>query len=143
RGIHALLSNLRQASESPHYPLHAPDRSISPSHCLPGPRWTDSATSVAHVCVGAAGSCAHRFLSRRWSGPPHEWLIVGAGRSGRRPLIAKRLGRLTIDERNLPGGTSMLMTSLCRLLGIEHPIFSVGMGTCAAPELAAAVSNAG
>ena len=37
----------------------------------------------------------------------------------------------------------MLMTSLCRLLGIEHPIFSVGMGTCAAPELAAAVSNAG
>ena len=37
----------------------------------------------------------------------------------------------------------MLMTSLCRLLGIEHPIFSVGMGTCAGPELAAAVSNAG
>ena len=37
----------------------------------------------------------------------------------------------------------MLKTTLCRQLGIEHPIFSVGMGTCAGPELAAAVSNAG
>jgi NAD(P)H-dependent flavin oxidoreductase YrpB (nitropropane dioxygenase family) len=37
----------------------------------------------------------------------------------------------------------MLTTPLCRLLGIEHPIFSVGMGTCAGPELAAAVSSAG
>ncbi len=37
----------------------------------------------------------------------------------------------------------MLRTPLCRLLGIEHPIFSVGMGTGAGPELAAAVSNAG
>lgn len=37
----------------------------------------------------------------------------------------------------------MLKTTLCRQLGIDHPIFSVGMGTCAGPELAAAVSNAG
>src|SRR5881296_1269169 len=38
RGIHALLSNLREASESSHYALHGPDRSISPSHCISGPR---------------------------------------------------------------------------------------------------------
>jgi nitronate monooxygenase len=37
----------------------------------------------------------------------------------------------------------MVSTPLCHLLGIEHPIFSAGMGTCAGPELAAAVSNAG
>src|SRR5262245_50935121 len=38
----------------------------------------------------------------------------------------------------------MLQTSLCRLLGIEYPIFSVGMGGgMAGPELVAAVSNAG
>ena len=37
----------------------------------------------------------------------------------------------------------MLRTALCRQLGIDHPIFSVGMGPAAGPELAAAVSNAG
>ncbi|HEY7496052.1 MAG TPA: nitronate monooxygenase [Candidatus Tectomicrobia bacterium] len=38
----------------------------------------------------------------------------------------------------------MLQTPLCRQLGIEHPLFSVGMGGgMAGPELAAAVSNAG
>jgi len=38
----------------------------------------------------------------------------------------------------------MLKTLLCRQLGIEYPIFSVGMGGgMAGPELAAAVSNAG
>jgi NAD(P)H-dependent flavin oxidoreductase YrpB (nitropropane dioxygenase family) len=37
----------------------------------------------------------------------------------------------------------MLTTPLCRQLGIVHPIFSVGMGAAAGPELAAAVSNAG
>jgi nitronate monooxygenase len=37
----------------------------------------------------------------------------------------------------------MLRTPLCRQLGIEYPIFSVGMGPAAGPELAAAVSNAG
>ena len=38
----------------------------------------------------------------------------------------------------------MLKTALCRQLGIEYPIFSVGMGGgMAGPELAAAVSNAG
>jgi nitronate monooxygenase len=37
----------------------------------------------------------------------------------------------------------MLQTSLCRQLGIEYPIFSVGFGAAARPELAAAVSNAG
>ncbi len=37
-----------------------------------------------------------------------------------------------------------LHTPLCQQLGIEHPIFSVGMGGgMAGPELAAAVSNAG
>jgi NAD(P)H-dependent flavin oxidoreductase YrpB (nitropropane dioxygenase family) len=34
-------------------------------------------------------------------------------------------------------------TPLCGELGIEHPIFSVGFGPGAPPELAAAVSNAG
>jgi nitronate monooxygenase len=37
----------------------------------------------------------------------------------------------------------MLKTALCEQLGIEHPIFSVGMGPAATAELAAAVSNAG
>jgi nitronate monooxygenase len=36
-----------------------------------------------------------------------------------------------------------LRTPLCDLLGIDHPILSVGFGTSATPELAAAVSNAG
>src|SRR5688500_7920490 len=34
-------------------------------------------------------------------------------------------------------------TSLCDLLGIEHPILSVGFGPTAGPELVAAVSAAG
>jgi NAD(P)H-dependent flavin oxidoreductase YrpB (nitropropane dioxygenase family) len=34
-------------------------------------------------------------------------------------------------------------TALCRTLGIRYPIFSVGFGISAGPELAAAVSNAG
>jgi nitronate monooxygenase len=38
---------------------------------------------------------------------------------------------------------SSLRTRLCRELGIEYPICSVGMGMAAGPELAAAVSNAG
>ncbi len=38
----------------------------------------------------------------------------------------------------------MLKTPLCRQLGIEYPIFSVGMGiNMAGPELVAAVSEAG
>ncbi len=37
----------------------------------------------------------------------------------------------------------MLTTPLCHQLGITYPIFSVGMGALAGPELAAAVSNAG
>jgi nitronate monooxygenase len=37
----------------------------------------------------------------------------------------------------------MLRTPLCRALGIEHPIFSAGIGAAAGPELAAAVSGAG
>ncbi len=38
----------------------------------------------------------------------------------------------------------MLKTPLCKLLGIEYPIFSVGMGgNISGPELTAAVSNAG
>jgi nitronate monooxygenase len=36
-----------------------------------------------------------------------------------------------------------LQTPLCRDLGIEYPIFSVGFGVSAGPELVAAVSNAG
>ena len=39
--------------------------------------------------------------------------------------------------------TSPLHTPLCRDLGLDHPIFSVGFGGAAIPELAAAVSNAG
>jgi len=37
----------------------------------------------------------------------------------------------------------MLRTPLCHQIGIAYPIFSVGMGPVAGPELAAAVSNAG
>jgi len=37
----------------------------------------------------------------------------------------------------------MLQTPLCHQIGIAYPIFSVGMGPVAGPELAAAVSNAG
>jgi NAD(P)H-dependent flavin oxidoreductase YrpB (nitropropane dioxygenase family) len=37
----------------------------------------------------------------------------------------------------------LLKTPLCRTLGIDHPIFSVGFGLGAGPELAAAVSGAG
>jgi NAD(P)H-dependent flavin oxidoreductase YrpB (nitropropane dioxygenase family) len=37
----------------------------------------------------------------------------------------------------------VLRTGLCRELGIEYPIFSVGFARMAGPELAAAVSNAG
>jgi nitronate monooxygenase/enoyl-[acyl-carrier protein] reductase II len=37
----------------------------------------------------------------------------------------------------------MLRTALCNQLGIEHPIFSVGMGPAAGVELVAAVCNAG
>ena len=37
----------------------------------------------------------------------------------------------------------MLTTPFCRRLGIEAPVFSVGFGTGAGPELVAAVSNAG
>ena len=36
-----------------------------------------------------------------------------------------------------------LRTPLCDLLGIEVPILSAGMGSCAGPELVAAVSDAG
>lgn len=37
----------------------------------------------------------------------------------------------------------MLQTSLCKLLGIEHPIVQAGMGEFTSAELVAAVSNAG
>ena len=37
----------------------------------------------------------------------------------------------------------MIWTSLCDLLGIEHPILQGGMAWAASAELAAAVSNAG
>jgi len=36
-----------------------------------------------------------------------------------------------------------LRTPLCEALGIEYPIFSVGMGPLAGPDLVAAVTNAG
>jgi nitronate monooxygenase len=37
----------------------------------------------------------------------------------------------------------MFTTQLCRAIGVEHPIFSAGIGAAAGAELAAAVSNAG
>ena len=40
-------------------------------------------------------------------------------------------------------GDPVLRTALCRQLGIECPIFSVGFALMAGPDLAAAVSNAG
>jgi NAD(P)H-dependent flavin oxidoreductase YrpB (nitropropane dioxygenase family) len=39
--------------------------------------------------------------------------------------------------------TLTLRTPLCRELGIEYPIFSVGFGMSAGPELVCAVSDAG
>ena len=36
-----------------------------------------------------------------------------------------------------------MRTQLCQDMGIEHPVFSVGFGVAAGPELVAAVSNAG
>jgi NAD(P)H-dependent flavin oxidoreductase YrpB (nitropropane dioxygenase family) len=38
---------------------------------------------------------------------------------------------------------TLLRTPLCELFGIDIPIFNVGFGQSATPELAAAVSNAG
>lgn len=38
---------------------------------------------------------------------------------------------------------SEIQTPLCRMLGIDYPIFNVGFANSAIPELAAAVSNAG
>jgi len=46
-----------------------------------------------------------------------------------------------IGDENL--GMAVLYTPLCRELGIDHPIFSVGFADAAGPELVAAVSNAG
>ena len=44
-----------------------------------------------------------RFLTRRWSGPPHERLVVGAGCGGRRPLITSRYpGRTVITVGSVP-----------------------------------------
>ena len=37
----------------------------------------------------------------------------------------------------------MIRTPVCELLGIEHPIALGGMGSIYAPDLVAAVSNAG
>jgi len=39
--------------------------------------------------------------------------------------------------------TRDLRTPICEQLGIHYPIFSVGFGAAAGPELASAVSNAG
>src|SRR5205814_2648401 len=51
--------------------------------------------------------------------------------------------RLVVCGGIIPGMALELRTPLCRELGIEHPIFSVGFGMSAVPELVAAVSNAG
>jgi nitronate monooxygenase len=54
--------------------------------------------------------------------------------------------RIVAGPRSSPGVCNdphVLTTPLCRRLGIEAPVFSVGFGTGAGPELAAAVSNAG
>jgi nitronate monooxygenase len=40
-------------------------------------------------------------------------------------------------------GVVGLETPLCQRLGIEHPVFCVGIGAAAGPDLVAAVSNAG
>src|SRR6266480_609121 len=41
------------------------------------------------------------------------------------------------------GVTPMLKTELCDRLGIDHPILSAGFGPGAAPDVVAAISNAG
>ena len=54
-----------------------------------------------------------------------------------------RITRRTARQAPDYGEPSMLQTPLCRDLGIEFPILSVGMSWLAGPELVAAVSNAG
>ena len=51
--------------------------------------------------------------------------------------LFSRHGSITIDL------VSSLETALCRELGVSYPVFSVGFGAAAGPELAASVSNAG
>ena len=77
--------------------------------------------------------------------PSMAMLLVGTdwreqGLDGQRSgTMAVAGGPRRGDDRRV----STLWTRLCRGLGIEYPIWSVGMGMVAGPELAAAVSNAG
>lgn len=48
-----------------------------------------------------------------------------------------------VVERLVRGSKAMIRTSLCALLGIEHPIVQGPIWPATSPELVAAVSNAG
>jgi nitronate monooxygenase len=65
-------------------------------------------------------------------------------------LVAESFEHLTRQQTRLASDSPTpqtprvsLRTPLCDLLGIDVPIFNVGFGASAAPDLAAAVSNAG
>jgi nitronate monooxygenase len=75
-------------------------------------------------------------LSRVFS--TRAYLNYGAFR-----LLLKSRSDLAVRLRDNPLMAIALRTPLCRELGIKYPIFSVGFGSAAVPELAAAVSNAG
>ncbi len=61
-----------------------------------------------------------------------------------RPLVGScEIGMSAACTGGNKGGRLILKTALCEQLGIEHPIFSVGIGPAATAELAAAVSSAG
>jgi len=65
------------------------------------------------------------------------WLRTAEFRPRLDPRLSTLRGWITI------ACVVSLQTALCRQLGIAYPVFSVGMGMGAGPELAAAVSNAG
>src|SRR5262245_11714081 len=69
-----------------------------------------------------------------------------SGSALRRPGAASVFSVIAIETRDVfPETCSIItsMSSLCALLGIEHPILQSGMGRVAGPELAAEVSKAG
>jgi hypothetical protein len=69
RGLHALLGDLREASESFHPSLHGPDRPLPSSHCLSSPRSPSTARVAARVRDGAADSFSPHSVTRRRGGP--------------------------------------------------------------------------
>jgi nitronate monooxygenase len=71
-----------------------------------------------------------------WRRSPTVWPT--AERHGRRDLVCP-----TGAGCDTMASVKSVQTQLCRELGIEYPIFSVGFGISAGPELVSAVSGAG